>query len=181
MVMRHSLLASVLEIVESNARFQERIAVFEIGPVYLCAEDGELPAEPLKLAIALTGPRALPSWREPASKEFDFFDLKGILEALFEGLKVGIVEDTIGVISIGPVEKGEGSRLVGCFPLAAVREEESHVGIAGKSVVDAYTFGHRSWDRQRDAWPGKRGGADSGAGHYVCLPSENPPKAPLYW
>ncbi len=96
MVMRHSLLASVLEIVESNARFQERIAVFEIGPVYLCAEDGELPAEPLKLAIALTGPRALPSWREPASKEFDFFDLKGIFEALFEGLKVGIVEYSPG-------------------------------------------------------------------------------------
>ncbi len=91
-VMRHSLLASVLEIVESNARFQERIAVFEIGPVYLSAEEGELPIEPLKLAIALTGPRSLPSWREPSSKEFDFFDLKGILEALFAGLKVGAVE-----------------------------------------------------------------------------------------
>ncbi|TET97762.1 MAG: phenylalanine--tRNA ligase subunit beta [Anaerolineales bacterium] len=96
MVMRHSLLASVLEIVESNARFQERIAVFEIGPVYLSAEEGELPVESLKLAIALTGPRALPSWREPSSKEFDFFDLKGILEALFEGLKVGIVEYSPG-------------------------------------------------------------------------------------
>ncbi|MCK5316972.1 MAG: phenylalanine--tRNA ligase subunit beta, partial [Anaerolineales bacterium] len=91
-VMRHSILASMLEIVESNARFQERIAVFEIGPIYLSAEEGELPVEPLKLAIALTGPRALPSWREPSSKEFDFFDLKGILEALFEGLKVGAVE-----------------------------------------------------------------------------------------
>ena len=89
-VMRHSLLASVLEIVESNARFQERIAVFEIGPVYLSAED-ILPVEPLKLAIALTGPRALPSWREPASKAFDFFDLKGILEALFDGLKLRAV------------------------------------------------------------------------------------------
>ncbi len=92
MVMRHSLLASVLEIVESNARFQERIAVFEIGPVYLSAEDGELPSEPLKLAIALTGPRSLPSWTESAAKAFDFFDLKGTLEALFAGLKVGAVE-----------------------------------------------------------------------------------------
>jgi phenylalanyl-tRNA synthetase beta chain len=96
MVMRHSILASMLEIVESNARFQERIAVFEIGPIYLSAEEGELPVEPLKLAIALTGPRALPSWREPSSKEFDFFDLKGILEALFEGLKVGAVEYSPG-------------------------------------------------------------------------------------
>ncbi|MEA1976645.1 MAG: phenylalanine--tRNA ligase subunit beta [Chloroflexota bacterium] len=95
-VMRHSLLASVLEIVESNARFQERIAVFEIGPVYLSAEDGELPIEPLKLAIALTGPRALPSWREPSATEFDFYDLKGILEALFAGLKVGAVEYSPG-------------------------------------------------------------------------------------
>ncbi|MGB2897063.1 MAG: phenylalanine--tRNA ligase subunit beta [Anaerolineales bacterium] len=96
MVMRHSLLASVLEIVESNARFQERIAVFEIGPVYLSAEEGELPIEPLKLAIALTGPRTLPSWRDPAAKEFDFFELKGILEALFEGLKVKEVEYSPG-------------------------------------------------------------------------------------
>ncbi|TET30786.1 MAG: phenylalanine--tRNA ligase subunit beta, partial [Anaerolineales bacterium] len=95
-VMRHSLLASVLEIVESNARFQERIAVFEIGPVYLSAEEGELPIEPLKLAVALTGPRALPSWREPSSTEFDFFDLKGILEALFAGLKVEAVEVSPG-------------------------------------------------------------------------------------
>jgi len=95
-VMRHSLLASMLEVVESNARFQERIAVFEIGPVYLSAEEGELPFEPLKLAIALTGPRTLPSWRELAAKEFDFFELKGILEALFEGLKVKNVEYSPG-------------------------------------------------------------------------------------
>ena len=96
MVMRHSLLASVLEIVERNARFQERIAVFEIGPVYLAAEDGELPEEPLKLAIAITGPRNLPSWQEHADKTFDFFDLKGILEAMFSGLKVREVEFSPG-------------------------------------------------------------------------------------
>jgi phenylalanyl-tRNA synthetase beta chain len=96
MVMRHSLLASVLEIVESNARFQESIAVFEIGPVYLSAEGGELPIEPLKLDIALTGPRSLPSWTESAAKAFDFFDLKGTLEALFSGLKVGAVEYSPG-------------------------------------------------------------------------------------
>jgi phenylalanyl-tRNA synthetase beta chain len=96
MVMRHSLLASVLEVVERNARFQERIAVFEIGPVYLSTEESELPEEPLKLAIVITGPRMLPSWQEPAEKTFDFFDLKGILEAMFAGLKLREVEFSPG-------------------------------------------------------------------------------------
>ncbi len=34
-VMRHSLLSSVLSIVERNARIRERIAVFEINPIFL--------------------------------------------------------------------------------------------------------------------------------------------------
>ncbi|MFM8321768.1 MAG: phenylalanine--tRNA ligase subunit beta, partial [Chloroflexota bacterium] len=49
-VMRHSLLASLLEIVERNARIRERIALFEIAPVYLASEDGPLPEEQTRLA-----------------------------------------------------------------------------------------------------------------------------------
>jgi phenylalanyl-tRNA synthetase beta chain len=91
-VMRHSLLASVLEIVESNARFTERIAVFEIGPVYLSSEDETLPKEPEKVVIALTGPRAVTAWDQEPSGAMDFFDLKGMLEALFQALHLGAVD-----------------------------------------------------------------------------------------
>jgi len=85
-VMRHSLIASVLEVVERNVRMRERIALFEMGPVYLAAEGELLPDEPLYLAVALTGPRDLPAWQAADTSPMDFYDLKGILSDLFEGL-----------------------------------------------------------------------------------------------
>lgn len=85
-VMRHSLLASILEIVERNARVRERISLFEIGPVYLVSEEGALPEEQLRLAIALTGPRDLLTWHGGNVEQMDFYDLKGIIDALLGGL-----------------------------------------------------------------------------------------------
>ena len=85
-VLRQSLLSSVLEIVERNARLRERMALFEIGPVFAVAEEGELPEETPVLAIVLTGPRNLPAWQGADQAPMDFYDLKGVLEGLFEGL-----------------------------------------------------------------------------------------------
>jgi phenylalanyl-tRNA synthetase beta chain len=90
-LMRHSLLASVLEVMESNARFKDRIAVFEIGTVFLSAEDDALPQEPQKLVIALTGPRTLATWDSEPSRAMDFFDLKGTLESFTRALRLGQV------------------------------------------------------------------------------------------
>ncbi len=90
-VMRHSLISSLLEVVERNARLRERMAVFEIGPVYLSSEAGVLPDEPLTLGIVLTGPRDLPAWQGADLSPMDFYDLKGILTGLFEGLHLGEV------------------------------------------------------------------------------------------
>ncbi|MGA9533481.1 MAG: phenylalanine--tRNA ligase subunit beta [Anaerolineales bacterium] len=85
-VMRHSLLASMLEVIESNAKVRQRIAVFEVGPVYLPRQEGDLPAEPTRLAIGLHGKRGEPTWLREDPGEFGFFDLKGVVEELFEGL-----------------------------------------------------------------------------------------------
>ncbi len=85
-VLRHSLLASVLEIIEHNARIRQRIAVFEINPVFLPVEGAELPDEQPRLVIALTGPRALPDWQGADSTPMDFYDLKGIIEHALRGL-----------------------------------------------------------------------------------------------
>ncbi len=85
-VLRHSVLSSVLEVVERNARLRERIAVFEIGPVYLGSEDGPLPEELPRLALALTGRRELPAWQAADSQPMDFFDLKGQIDALLSAL-----------------------------------------------------------------------------------------------
>jgi len=91
-VMRKSLMSSVLEIVEQNARFQERIAVFEVGHIYLASEEGALPDEISRLVIAMTGPREYPGWQGADRELFDFFDLKGVLEKTFAGLHSSVVE-----------------------------------------------------------------------------------------
>ncbi len=87
-VMRRSLLASLLDALEKNARLSERLALFEIGPVFLPRVEAALPEEPLRLAIALSGLRQPPSWDGGAPARFDFFDLKGVLEILLDELRL---------------------------------------------------------------------------------------------
>ncbi len=86
--MRHTLLGSVLDVLAANSRVRDRLALFEIGPVYLAQEGEALPDEPRRLAIALTGPRDPLTWQEADANRnlMDFFDLKGVVEALTEGL-----------------------------------------------------------------------------------------------
>ena len=85
-VMRHSVLASVLENAEHNARIREQLALFEIGPIFLASEAGDLPDELQRLSILLAGPRSLPAWQPADSTPVDFYDLKGILSGLLDGL-----------------------------------------------------------------------------------------------
>jgi phenylalanyl-tRNA synthetase beta chain len=91
-VMRHSLLASVLEVVERNARVRDRMALFEIGPVFLASEESILPDEPLWVAIVLVGPRDLVAWHGADKEPMDFYDLKGVVDALLGGLHVDGVD-----------------------------------------------------------------------------------------
>jgi phenylalanyl-tRNA synthetase beta chain len=88
-VLRRSLLSSVLEIVERNARLTQRQALFEIGPVFYPSAGGDLPQELARLVIVLTGLRDLPAWQDASPAPMDFYDLKGILEALAAGLHLG--------------------------------------------------------------------------------------------
>ncbi len=93
-VLRHTLLNGLLENVVTNQRHHERQKLFEIGSVFLPVEGDPLPVEPRHLAIALTGPRTVPSWQDgPEGQKdqppMDFFDLKGVLDALAHGLRIG--------------------------------------------------------------------------------------------
>jgi len=87
-VMRHSVLASVLETAERNARIRERLALFEIGPIFLTSELGDLPDELQRLSILLIGPRDIPTWQAADNTLMDFYDLKGLLTNLLEGLHI---------------------------------------------------------------------------------------------
>ena len=83
-VLRRSLLASLLEAAEKNAR-AESIAMFELGPIFEPSKEG-LPNEPGRLALVLTGMRIPTAWDVKDSPTFDFFDMKGRIEMLLDGL-----------------------------------------------------------------------------------------------
>jgi phenylalanyl-tRNA synthetase beta chain len=92
-VMRQSVLASVLEIAESNLRHADDVRLFEIGFAYVPQRAGSvsdgLPAEQRRLAIVMTGNRNQEFWSDGGTKDrlpLDFFELKGVIEALAEDL-----------------------------------------------------------------------------------------------
>lgn len=90
-VMRHSILASVMETAAANSRYQEQIAIFEIGQIFLSKTDAALPDEKTRLSLVLTGQRTPTHWQEAAAPSlYDFFDLKGVLEHLFTNLHVTV-------------------------------------------------------------------------------------------
>ncbi len=87
--MRHTLLAGMLEVAASNLRHADRLSLFEIGKVYLPVEGELLPEEPRRLGLLMVGRREVGSWDWPAREGLmDFFDLKGVVEALLEGLHI---------------------------------------------------------------------------------------------
>jgi len=89
-VMRHTILSSVMEAASNNTRHAERVALFEIGEVYISGEDGLLPDELTRLAMVMTGKRDPRSWAAGSEAKFDFLDLKGVLDAFFADLHVEI-------------------------------------------------------------------------------------------
>ena len=92
-VMRHSVLASVLEVAANNLRHTEGVRLFEIGRVYLPHAGEKLPDEPRRLALFLTGSRRPEFWEDGAQADgaLDFFDLKGVIEALAADLHLARV------------------------------------------------------------------------------------------
>ncbi len=90
-VMRHSVLSSVLEVAAENSRHQDRIAIFEIGEIYLAREEDDLPDEILHLSIVMSGLRDASNWRDSSNTSIlDFYDLKGVVEGLFGALHLDV-------------------------------------------------------------------------------------------
>ncbi|MEW6286881.1 MAG: phenylalanine--tRNA ligase subunit beta [Chloroflexota bacterium] len=135
-VMRRSLAASVLEAVEKNAR-ADSIALFEIGPVFE-PKPGDLPNEPRKLVLAMTGLREALAWDVKDAPHFDFYDLKGRIELLLSGLHYPDLSyaPTASVSHLHPGKAAEvriGETVVGVFgelhPLVRDRYEAGNAPI----------------------------------------------------
>ena len=87
-ILRPTLLPSLLAIAAENLKHERGVRLFEIARVYLPAE-AELPIEVPTLGIVFAGQRE-PLSRFLAPGELDFFDLKGVIDALLE--RVGVAE-----------------------------------------------------------------------------------------
>ncbi len=87
-VMRRDLLVSALENLAYNLRYEARLAAFEIGLEFLPdAAMAPYPREVRKLQLVMTGPRHRAHFQAPATDSvFDYYDLKGVLETLFQRL-----------------------------------------------------------------------------------------------
>jgi phenylalanyl-tRNA synthetase beta chain len=85
--MRTNLLGSLLDTLRDNLRYVDRVVVFEVANVYLPHLGEDLPSEPSRLGIAMTGRRGERTWTQSRG-HIDFFDLKGVIEALLEHLGV---------------------------------------------------------------------------------------------
>ncbi len=95
-VLRQTLMINLLENAVNNARYHKAQQLFELGKVYLGTGD-LLPAEPLRLGLLLTGPRAPLWWQsEAAGPDMDFFDLKAVLQNLLHTLHISDFSYTRG-------------------------------------------------------------------------------------
>ncbi len=86
--LRRSLRYGVLQSLASNMNHhQDTLRLFELGRIYL-SRTGNLPDEREHLAGAITGIRRDPHLMDPEPGNVDFYDMKGILDALLAKLDI---------------------------------------------------------------------------------------------
>jgi phenylalanyl-tRNA synthetase beta chain len=85
--LRNNLRANLLVGLASNRRHEDGgIRLFEMGKIYLPREN-DLPEEPEMLCGLMSGPRVERSWLG-SDGSFDFYDVKGVVEGLFNHLGI---------------------------------------------------------------------------------------------
>ena len=86
--MRATLLPGLIESLKNNLNHGTRdVRLFEIGRVFAGSTTGELPLERDALALIATG-GVTEEGRASASKEIDFYELKGALEAAVDAMRL---------------------------------------------------------------------------------------------
>ena len=86
-LLRPTLLPALIEALRDNLRAGEASTAFFELDFCTFKHPSDLPFERRTLALAMAGDRRPPSWATPA-QPLDFFDLKGVVEALIERLCV---------------------------------------------------------------------------------------------
>lgn len=143
--MRQTLLAGVLDNAASNLRNTDDVRLFEIGFIYRPKDGQALPDEPRRLALVMTGHRQPESWTDSAAAaaaklKVDFFDLKGVLEAVFGDLHVdNVTYQPSKALYLHPGKSATllaGDKVLGEFGELHPKVAESY-GLSGRTVVVA--------------------------------------------
>ncbi len=153
--MRPTLRASLLATASDNLKFVGGVAIGEVANVYIPRESGELPDERLTLGVVLAGVDTERSLHV-TPRAYDFFDLKGVVEAILPSLGVGplhfaptddpvfqpgrvarvaIAGDTLGVIGEVHPRVAEAFGLSGRVMLAELDLEPIVAAVAGRRGV----------------------------------------------
>ncbi|OQB49033.1 MAG: Phenylalanine--tRNA ligase beta subunit [Firmicutes bacterium ADurb.Bin153] len=120
--LRTVLTPSLLRVVSTNLRRGAKgVGIFEIAKIYLMEggslPEGELPRgqkpciEKKMLAAAISGTSGERTWHTP-ERQYDFFDMKGILESLFRSL--GIEEHGVEIGDTRYLRPGRRADIVVC-------------------------------------------------------------------
>jgi phenylalanyl-tRNA synthetase beta chain len=144
--LRRALVPGLLRRLEYNfARNARSIRLFEVGTVFAPAEqDGGLPAEQTRLAVAFTGLRRPPHFSAPA-EAFDLWDLKALADELADMFRLTVAEGLAAELS----QRGAGALLdAGLSFTLASRENGEARGCAGRvrqGAVDAPAWAGEVW------------------------------------
>ena len=134
---RTTLRAGLLETLARNLRVRRtEVALFEAARVYLPRE-GDLPDERETVVAVLAGRRS-DRWGQPTGESVDFFDAKGYVEALAEGLHIELGWRPVTEFGLLPGRTAEirlGSEAVGLLG-------QVHPDLAGQYDIagDAFLF-----------------------------------------
>jgi phenylalanyl-tRNA synthetase beta chain len=87
--LRPNLLGSLLLALRSNLRQRNRVLLFELARIWRPNSEGSEPSpeERRHVGITMVGPRSPRHW-EDSSQPLDFFDVKGVVDALCAGFGV---------------------------------------------------------------------------------------------
>ncbi|HKR14875.1 MAG TPA: phenylalanine--tRNA ligase subunit beta [Pyrinomonadaceae bacterium] len=132
-LMRSTLLSGLLNSVRHNFNHGIRdVRLFEIGRLFGVSKTGELPEEPLALAMVATG-AAVEANKAQAERELDFFDLKGALESAVDWTNVSPL--IFSNASVKHLRAGQAAQIK-----RADGVEIGTIGRLSEAVASAYKF-----------------------------------------
>ena len=104
--LRTSLRGSLLTTLASNLRQRRsRVALFEVAHIFL-PNDNDLPGEP-EIAAGVIAGRRVDRWGMPSDDSVDFFDAKGIVEAVLDRLGIAAQYRSAHLAGLVPGQSAE--------------------------------------------------------------------------